>query len=65
MVEEEARPERPRDEPAPAHIFEDPEVRARVEEALARTREGRVEPGLSSDDLLELAREQRRLDARP
>jgi hypothetical protein len=54
---------RDEDRPAPARILADPEVQERIERSLARIREGKAEPGKTSDELLRAADEQRRLGA--
>jgi hypothetical protein len=49
---------------APRHVLDDPRVQEDIDDALAVVREGRTQPGLRGDELLNLAREQRRVDAR-
>lgn len=51
-----------REREAPAHIFEDPKVKARIAESLTRSRRGSEKSGKTADELLDLAREQSRVD---
>lgn len=48
--------------PAPRHVLDDPVVKEKIKAALERVRRGRSRRGKSADDLLRLAREQRRMD---
>lgn len=54
-----------RDEPPPPGFMDRPEVKAAIEVALERARKGGGRKGSSAEDLLRLAREQRRLGPRP
>jgi hypothetical protein len=49
--------------PAPREIMQDPEVRANVERALARVREGKAKRGKTGEELLNQWRGERELDA--
>ncbi len=42
--------------PASPEILNDPEVRAKIEDALARVRDGRLRPGKSAEDLSRMIR---------
>ncbi len=62
MTEKHGRPgdaESTEERPSPDY-FERPEVQEGIEEAQRQMREGDVEPGMTSDDLLDVARELRR-----
>lgn len=50
------------DQPAARHVLDDPEVQAKIEDGLARSESGELRPGKSADELLRLAREQRRME---
>jgi hypothetical protein len=48
---------------APDQILNDPEVRARIERAQARIREGKTRPGKTAEQLATLGHERQDLDA--
>jgi hypothetical protein len=48
------------EEPMDREVLDSPEMKARARVALARARRGRHDDGKTADDLLRLAREQRR-----
>ena len=50
--------------PAPPEVLNDPEVRAKIEDALKRVRSGRLRPGSSSEEVSRLIRGHR-VDTRP
>jgi hypothetical protein len=47
----------------PEHVFSDPGVRARMEEALKLSRGRQGSPGKTGAELIELARERRGMDS--
>lgn len=49
-------------ETMPREVLDSPEMQARI--AKAKAREGKADSGKTADDLLKLAREQRRVDSR-
>jgi hypothetical protein len=57
-----APPTEDEDQPAARHVLDDPDVRAKIEDVLGRSERGELRPGKSADDLLRLAREQRRME---
>jgi hypothetical protein len=50
--------------PMSGEILNSAEMTAKIAKAEERARRGRTSPGKTADDLLELAREQRRVDPR-
>jgi hypothetical protein len=47
---------------APRRILDDPAVKRKIDDALSRIWDGKTRPGMGSEELLRLEREQHRLD---
>jgi len=52
------------DEPAPPEVFERPDVKEGIEEALREANENRADDGITAEEVLDMARDRRGVDSK-